>query len=248
MNGENDSDSEHVGIVQIVVLVLSLIALLALAVDTVVKLPEEISHLLNIFDTLICIVLLADFCVRFYKAKSKLQFLKWGWIDLVASIPNVPSLRAGRLVRVFRIIRLLRAVRATQKISRVILKDKFRSGLAAGSLSAFLLVMFCSIAVLMCEQQDPAANIKTAGDAVWWGISTITTVGYGDRYPVTTGGRMVAVILMISGISLFGMFSGLAASFFVGAKQREAVHEENRIFSKLKELEEKIDRLSAGDN
>jgi voltage-gated potassium channel len=130
----------------------------------------------------------------------------------------------------------------------VFLKDKVQSGLAAGILSSFLLVIFCSIAVLICEQQDPNAKIKTAGDALWWGIATITTVGYGDRYPVTTGGRIVAVVLMISGIGLFGVFSGLAASFFVGTKQKEVIREESIILSRLKELEEKIDRLSAKDN
>lgn len=122
-------------------------------------------------------MLLADFGIRLYKAKSKLAFLKWGWIDLIASIPNVPYLRVGRLIRILRVIRLLRAVRTTHKITNLLLHDKIQGGYASVFLTAFLLVMFTSLGVLVVERQDPNANIKTASDAIWWSVSTITTVG-----------------------------------------------------------------------
>ena len=243
MHAAAEKNSERVGPFQIVILILSIVVLLALGADTFLKLPAEISRLLNDLDTLICIILLVDFVVRFCRAESKLGFLKWGWIDLLASIPYVPILRIGRIIRILRIIRLLRAVRATHRISAVLLKDKVRTGVAGALLTSFLLVMFCSIAVLICEQQDPNANIKTAGDALWWGITTITTVGYGDKYPITTGGRFVAVFLMIAGVGLFGVLSGLAASFFVGSSQKSMVQEENKILARLEKIEEKIDQL-----
>src|SRR5579862_8590344 len=109
MNKEGKANIEKVGLFQIVVFILSIIVLAALGADTVFRLPKEISDVLQIFDTLVCILLLIDFAIRFFKAESKLAFLKWGWIDLLASIPNVQFLRAGRLVRILRIIRLLRA-------------------------------------------------------------------------------------------------------------------------------------------
>jgi voltage-gated potassium channel len=244
MNEAGIKNSEKVGLFQIVILILSVVVLGALGADTIFKLPKEVSDILNIFDTLVCVVLLIDFAIRFYKAESKLTFLKWGWIDLVASIPNVQFLRVGRLVRILRIIRLLRAIRATQKISSLLLKDKIKTGVTSVFLTSFLLVIFCSIAILICEQQNPDANIKTAGDAIWWSVTTITTVGYGDKYPITTEGRIVAMILMIGGIGLFGLLSGLAAAFFVGTKQANIVHEENKILAKLEKLEEKIDRFT----
>lgn len=247
MNRPGDKNSEHVGLFQIVVLILSIIVLIALAVDTIFVLPKEISNILQVLDTLVCVVLLTDFGIRFYKAESKLAFLKWGWIDLIASIPYIPILRAARLVRILRIIRLLRAIRTTHKITSLFLKDKVRTGFASALLSSFLLVTFCAIGVLIFEQPDPQANIKTAGDAIWWSVTTITTVGYGDKYPVTNGGRIVAMILMISGIGLFGIFSGLAASFFVGANQKNIVTEESKILARLERLEEKIDRLKQDD-
>lgn len=245
MNETGAKNSEKVGLFQIVVLILSIVVLGAIGADTVFKLPKEISNVLQTLDMLVCIVLLTDFGIRFYKAESKLTFLflKWGWIDLIASIPNCPILRVGRLVRILRVIRLLRAIRATHKITSLLLKNQLQTGVASVILTAFLLVMFCSIGILICEQQNPDANIKTAGDAIWWSVTTITTVGYGDKYPITTEGRIVAMILMITGIGLFGILSGLAAAFFVGSKQQGIVHEENKILARLEKLEEKIDRL-----
>lgn len=243
MKNADATNSEKVGLFQIVILILSIVVLGALGADTVFQLPKEISGILQTLDTLVCVILLIDFGIRFYKAESKPAFLKWGWIDLIASIPNLPILRVGRFVRILRIIRLLRAIRATHKISSLLLKDKIKTGAASILLSAFLLVMFCSVAILICEQQNPNANIKTEGDAIWWSVSTITTVGYGDVYPTTGEGRFVAAILMFSGIGLFGLLSGLAASYFVGPKQQSIVHEENKLLTRLEKLEEKIDQL-----
>ena len=75
-----------------------------------------------------------------------------------------------------------------------------------------MMIVFSAIAILQVET-DPTSNIKSAEDAIWWAITTITTVGYGDRYPVTTLGRIVSTILMITGIGLFGTFSGLVSSW-----------------------------------
>jgi voltage-gated potassium channel len=235
--------SEKIGLFQIVVLILSIVVLGALGADTVFKLPKGVSDILQTLDTLVCVLLLTDFGIRFCKAESKMTFLKWGWIDLIASIPNISFLRVGRLIRILRVIRLLRAIRATQKISSVLLKNKLHTGVTSVVLSSFLLVTFCSIGILICEQQDPNAKIITAGDAFWWSVSTITTVGYGDVYPVTTEGRILAMVLMISGIGLFGILSGLAASFFVGQNSGHIVQEENKILARLEKLEEKIDQL-----
>jgi voltage-gated potassium channel len=243
MNKTVGTNSEKVGFFQIVILLLSIVVLVALGVDTVFKLPKQVSDILQTLDTLVCVLLLIDFGIRYHKAESKLAFLKWGWIDLIASIPNVPILRVGRFVRILRILRLLRAIRATHIVTSVLLKNKLQTGVASVVLTAFLLVMFCSVGILICEQQNPAANIQTAGDAIWWSVSTISTVGYGDKYPITAEGRIVAMILMISGMGLFGIFSGLSASFFLGSRQQTIVREESAILARLEKLEEKIDQL-----
>jgi voltage-gated potassium channel len=248
MNETGDKHSEHVGPFQVVVLILSVVVLGALGADTIFKFPQSVSNILQVLDTAVCVLLLVDFGFRFHKAPSKLAFMKWGWIDLLASIPYIPWLRAGRVLRILRVIRLLRAIRATQKISALFLHDKLQTGVASVGLTAFLLIIFCSIGVLICEQQSPHANILTAEDAIWWSVTTITTVGYGDKYPVTTEGRIVAMILMFSGIGLFGVLSGLAASYFLHTKHPEDEQEKseikNEILMRLQKIEEKIDKLS----
>jgi voltage-gated potassium channel len=243
MSEPGGGHAEKVGPFQIVILILSVVVLAALAADSVLKLPGEVSEILQVLDTLVCVLLLTDFGVRFHRAKSKLQFMKWGWIDLLASIPNIPILRVGRFVRILRVIQLIRAIRASHRLSQLLLRDRTRTGVASVAMTSFLLIMFCSVAILLCEQQDPNANIKTSGDALWWSVTTITTVGYGDKYPVTTEGRMVAALLMFSGIGMFGVLSGLAATYFLGSRHESVVREEDKILARLEKLEEKIDRL-----
>ena len=247
MQSDAADNHEEIGVFQIIILILSFIVLGMLVANAAFNLPPEISDVLRILDTLVCIVFLLDVCVRFYRAKSKLAFLKWGWIDVIASIPYLPWLRCGRLVRVFQIIRLLRALRATHRITALLLRNKFQTGVASVILTSILLVIFASLGILICERQDPQANIKDANDAVWWSVATITTVGSADKYPVTTEGRFLAMVVMISGMGLFGGLGGLAASFFIGTKEKTIVAEENKILARLEKLEEKIDRLNRDD-
>src|ERR1700704_1641743 len=107
---------EAVGPFQLVILVLSLVVLGGLVADTFFHLPPEISRLLQTVDTIVCVVFLLDFLVRFSRAKSKAAFMKWGWVDLLASIPSVSTLRWGRAVRLLRILRLLRGLRSLHRV------------------------------------------------------------------------------------------------------------------------------------
>lgn len=201
-------------LLNLVVFVLSVYVLGALLVDTVVKLPPETSLLLTYIDHAICVFFFVEFGVRFYGARNKLVFMRWGWIDLVSSIPAVNFLRAGRLLRLVRLLRLIRAFRSTQSFVKHVFKNKAKGAFASVAILAVLLIIFCSIGILQVEQ-DPASNIKTAEDAIWWAYVTITTVGYGDKYPVTTEGRLIAAILMTAGVGLFGTFTAYIASWFV---------------------------------
>jgi len=83
-----------------------------------------------------------------------------------------------------------------------------------------LLTIFSSISILSVENR-PDSNIKTAEDAIWWTMTTITTVGYGDRYPVTTEGRLIGIVLMVSGVGLFGTYTAYIASLFIGEEKKE---------------------------
>jgi voltage-gated potassium channel len=84
------------------------------------------------------------------------------------------------------------------------------------------MILFASVTILELED-TPDANIKTAEDAIWWAYATITTVGYGDKYPVTTGGRIIAAMLMTTGVGLFGTFTAYVSSWFVKGKLDQTV-------------------------
>jgi voltage-gated potassium channel len=123
-------------------------------------------------------------------------------------------LRAGRLLRLIRLLRVIRAFRSTRHLVNHIFANKAQGAFTSISVIAILLVIFSAIGILQVEK-DPNSNIKTAEDAIWWAYVTITTVGYGDKFPVTTEGRIIAGILMTAGVGLFGTFTAFIASWFV---------------------------------
>jgi voltage-gated potassium channel len=211
---KNDDKEESLSFLNLLILILSFYVLGSLLIGTFFKLPPEISKVLSYIDNAICLVFFIDFIVRFRKARNKLQFMKWGWIDLVSSVPTLDFMRAGRLLRLIRLIRIIRAFRSTKHIIQHIFKNKVKGTLTSVALIAVLVLLFSSIAILQFEVA-PDSNIKTAGDAVWWSYVTITTVGYGDKYPVTTEGRVVAAVLMTVGVGLFGTFTAYVSSWFV---------------------------------
>ena len=211
----------ELGPFQLIILTLSLFVLGLLSVELVVDLPPESVRVLRWIDNLVCGLFFIDFVARFHRAESKLQFMKWGWIDLLASIPAVDSLRWGRLFRVFRILRMILAVKSLRLFfAMLITKNRTGGGVASVFTITFLVLSLASVGVLVAERA-PGANITTAEDAVWWSVTTVTTVGYGDRYPVTLGGRLIAAGLMFTGVGLFGTLSGVIASFFLGEKKKD---------------------------
>jgi voltage-gated potassium channel len=236
----NDGPEKLPG-VQFLILILSIVVLAALMVDILVPLPREVSRLVEWLDLLACAVFFADFCVRFKRASNKLQFMKWGWLDLLASVPNIEALRAARLVRIIRVIRMIRAVRISYRLLSQVLRDRPGGAFSSLLFTVFLLVMFSSLGVLMVEQ-NPGSNIRTAEDAVWWSMTTITTVGYGDHFPATVPGRLLAMGLMLCGVGLFGALSGLVASWFVGPQKKEGA-ELTELRQQLAELNGRLDRL-----
>jgi voltage-gated potassium channel len=202
---------------QLIIIVLSVYVLGSLLITTFFKLPVETMKLLDYIDNGICLVFLADFVYRLYHAPSKLQFMKWGWIDLISSIPTFEYARAGRALRLIRLLRILRAFRSTKVLLQHVFRRKAHGTFTTALIIAMLMLLFSSIAILQVETASNS-NITSAEDALWWAFVTITTVGYGDKFPVTTEGRIIAMFLMTTGVGLFGIFTGFVASLFVEDK------------------------------
>jgi voltage-gated potassium channel len=212
-----DLAKKEISLFNIIILILSLYIILSLIVTTFFTLSNEIVILLNYVDNFICIIFLVDFGIRFKNANNKLVFMKWGWIDLVASIPFLDIFRAGRLLRLIRLLRIFRALKSTKLIFEHVNRNKKQSALTSVALLSFVVVIFSSIAILEFET-EVNSNIKTAEDAIWWSYVTITTVGYGDKFPVTSEGRIIGAILMTTGVGIFGTFTALVSSWFIQNK------------------------------
>ncbi|MFB3918345.1 MAG: ion transporter [Terriglobales bacterium] len=211
-------NEERIGPFQLLLVALSIYVLAALAVEKLVSLSPEMQRVLQWTDTAICVVFICDFFVRLFRASDKREFLRWGWIDLASSIPMLDAFRWGRLVRVARVIRVLRSIRSARVLVRFVFQTRAKGALASAVFAATVLATFSSITILHVEN-DPQSNIKTAEDAIWWSITTLTTVGNSDRFPVTLEGRAIAILLMFTGTALFGVFTAYVASWFVGEQE-----------------------------
>ena len=156
-----------------------------------------------------------DYLVRIYLAPKRWEYVVRHWYDFVVLV--LP------LWHPFRLLRLAALLRVLNRNAAHTLRGKVATYVVLGS-SFF---GFCgALAVLQAERPDPNANIKSIGDALWWAIATMTTVGYGDRYPVTMTGRLVAVTLMIGGIAVLGLTTATVASWLV---ERVASRDENQL-------------------
>lgn len=238
-----DAESE-LGPFQFFTLILSIYVLLALFVESAFDLEEDISQLLRIADTLVCMVFLTDFFLRFYKAPNKIKFIKWGWIDLLSSIPLLDALRYGRFVHLVRFLRMLKAIRSTKIILHYIFHNRMEGTFSIVASISVLLVIFGAIGILQFERGVAESNIQNARDALWWSFVTITTVGYGDYYPVTSAGRMVATILMTAGVGLFGTFTGFVATWFMVDEDNHAEDQAHlELKRELHEVKHQLDEL-----
>lgn len=217
-------------------LALSILSLIGIAASTSGHLGRDEVQILQAADLLLCCLFLFDFFLTLYRSPNRLSyFVRWGWLDLLSAVPMVDALRITRGARILRLIRLLRAAKATKSVGQFILERRTEGGVLAVALLSLLLVVSASIAVLQLETASNS-NILTGEDALWWSISTITTVGYGDRFPVTSEGRLLASCLMVSGVGLFGALSGFIASWFLRPSEKAQSDEVAELVAEVRAL------------
>jgi voltage-gated potassium channel len=205
---------------EIFVGVLSILSILNIFLAILYK-DADMQGILDIMNGLFSIIFLGDFTYRILTtdAKSDYFFRKFGWADLLASLP-FPQAKILRVFRLFRVYRLMRDV-GPKKIADTLIKDRAGSALYVLLLMGILVLEFGALAVLKQEKVNPDANIKTASDAVWYVIVTISTVGYGDRYPTTGTGRIIGALIILVGVGIFGTFTGFLANFFLSPAKKE---------------------------
>jgi len=257
-SGNVTPHEEQLSLYDLFIGILTVISLGIMAMQFLLPGDAPTQEVLFVMDLLFCAIFLADFFGRLYKAHPKSSYL-WpqGLFDFLGSIPAIPALRFFRIFRLARVSRILR-VGGPKRVIREFTSRRAEGAFYVTILLALLVVMFGSLSVYAFEVRGADANIKTGADAVWWSLVTITTVGYGDRYPTTGGGRAVGVLTMLVGIGLFGVLTSVMASKFLepqgkpdekvaahGPETVEAIPAVamDKLLEEFKRVNERLDRI-----
>jgi len=176
---------------------------------------------LEVADTVIALIFLTEFVYNLVRAPNRAAWLRGHWWELLASIPinhgTAQLLRGLRLLRVFRLMRLLRLVRFVVRFKVMLqVAGEFAEQTYLIYIATIGGVVLASGALGFHYMEAGAnPNVHSLWDSFWWTVVTVTTVGYGDIYPVTTGGRILAIFLMLGGIATMGAITGAIAAYFI---------------------------------
>lgn len=206
---------------QLFLVAFSAFILIALFISTVLGTGK-----FEIIQYVVSYLFLIDFFWRLANSDDKFKFIKSNWFELILCLPIYPA--AWMVVTT-----TLRSLKAILEYVLIKVNSAFLSMAILGA----SLVTFSTISILQFETLD-TCNIKSAWDAIWWSICTITTVGYGDKFPMTDGGKIVAVMLMVCGIGLFGTLIGYFSSFFTDKEKKN-----NNTVDTIEELSQQITEL-----
>jgi voltage-gated potassium channel len=226
-------------------LVVALLFTVALLEPMIRELPDWAGSAATVINVAAWFVFAGDYAVRLALSPQRWLFVRRHPGDL--AIVVLPLLRPLRLLRVIRVLRLGVLLHAANERAQRSLHGRVVTYVLGVTIAA---VVLASLGVWTVERHARGANIKTLPDGLWWSFTTITTVGYGDRFPVTPQGRLIAVGLMLTGIALLGVITASIAAWFVGrlqiveaAELRTDVTLE-RVLKEVQELRAELRRLT----
>ena len=198
---------------------LIILSLISFTIETLQNLPDTLRYALNVFEIVTVLIFTIEYILRVVVADSKRKFIFsfYGMIDLLAILPfylatgvDLRSLRILRLFRLFRILKLFRFSETLQRFQTVFIKVK--SELALFAIAAFFLLYLSSVGIYYFEHEAQPENFGSIFHCLWWSVATLTTVGYGDVYPVTVGGKIFTSFIVLIGIGIVAVPTGILAS------------------------------------
>ena len=199
---------------EIFMALLSILSLINLVLFYIVR-EQTVADVVEVMSFVLTIGFATDFAYRMKTATNRRHYFfhEFGWADMLASIP----LAQTNVLRLFRLIKVYRLLRdyGTRNILRALVRDRAGSALLMLLFAGILVMEFGSMLLLAIEGPAPGANITTASDALWYVVETISTVGYGDQYPVTNAGRIVGTVIIVVGVGIFGTLTGYLANLFL---------------------------------
>lgn len=205
-------DDLNLSPIELAVLSLTVFVVFSLLIQELIPVNPEMERLLGWMDNVCCMVFLGEWVYLLLHAPHKGKFIVRNMIDLAASFPVgwLPGLKALRLVRIMQLIRIAGSISrfVTYCRNNVIQTARF-----CFFIVFVMLMMTGPVLILSFEYEK--GSINTAEKALWWTYCTVTTIGYGDLYPVTTGGRIFTVFVSLGGIGMFGILSTLLINYVI---------------------------------
>lgn len=235
-------------------LITIVIALITFMFDTIPDQPQWAINTLGIIETVTVAIFSIEYLLRLIVAERRLRFVFsfYGIIDFLAVIPfyagllftlgiDLRSLRILRLFRLFRVFKLLRYSRAIRHFGNAL--QEVKEELILYLMATAFLMFLASTGIYHFEHEAQPENFKSIFHAMWWSVVTLSTVGYGDVYPATIGGKIFTCFLLMIGLGVIAVPSGLLASGLTQAKEKEREHR-NAIAAKMKEAVSQTEETS----
>lgn len=208
---------------------LIILSIISFSVETLPNLNSRIHVALRLFETIAVIIFTAEYLLRFFVADKKLKFVFsfYGLIDLLAILPfylssgiDLRSIRILRLFRLFRAFKLLRYNRALERLGNAL--KLVRDELMVFLVACLFLIYLSSVGIYYFEHKVQPEAFGSVFHSMWWSVATLTTVGYGDVYPVTIGGRIFTTAILFLGLGIIAVPAGLFASALSKSLQNDA--------------------------
>ena len=238
-----DAYDRFAAAVELPLTVLALLWLPVLVLPYIVHLPTTVTDTFVAIDLFVWAAFVLEYLVKLYLTPSRRGFFTHHLLDLaVITLPMLRPLRAARLLRLLNLVRVGVVLANALRRTRALLTHR---GLHFVLLAVLAIIFACSALALSFEVNAKGSNIHNFGDALWWAVVTVTTVGYGDKFPLTAGGRGVATVLMFVGIGLIGVLTATVASYFVeqsaDVDRADLVERLDRMEAMLKQLTEGVE-------
>ncbi|MEM7529214.1 MAG: ion transporter [Pseudomonadota bacterium] len=203
-----------------------LITAIAVAVETIKGLPEWVMLALFLFETVAVVVFLSEYVLRLFAAEKPWRYATsfWGIVDLFSFLPTLLFLGFDalglRALRLLRLLRLLKLVKNDNSYRRLVVSvRRVREELIAVVVAAGIVLYLASVGIYYFEHSVQPEAFASIPESMWWAIATLTTVGYGDVVPITTGGRIFTGFIMLIGIGIIAVPTGLIASALMAARR-----------------------------
>jgi len=222
------SDTKAGRAFDITIQILIILSLISFSLETLPNLSEQIYSIFNTIETVIVMIFSIEYVLRILVAEKRLAYIFsfYGLIDLLAILPfylstniSLQTLRILRLLRLFRILKLTRYNAAINRISKAIYLAK--EELVLFTVITLMLLYISAVGIYHFEHAAQPDNFKSIFDSLWWAVATLTTVGYGDVYPITIAGRIFTFLILMLGLGVVAVPTGIIASALASVRKSE---------------------------